>query len=52
MRRGFNFAIVDEVDSVLIDEGRNPLLITGPAEEGDEEMQPFSAENDLRSARP
>ena len=25
----FNFAIVDEVDSVLIDEGRNPLLITG-----------------------
>lgn len=25
----FNFAIVDEVDSVLIDEGRNPLLISG-----------------------
>eukprot|EP01018_Ginkgo_biloba_P024872 Gb_25957 [translate_table: standard] len=27
----FNFAIVDEVDSVLIDEGRNPLLISGEA---------------------
>lgn len=25
----FHFAIVDEVDSVLIDEGRNPLLISG-----------------------
>ena len=29
LTRPFNFAIVDEVDSVLIDEGRNPLLITG-----------------------
>jgi preprotein translocase subunit SecA len=27
----FHFAIVDEVDSVLIDEGRNPLLISGEA---------------------
>ena len=42
MRRGFNFAIVDEVDSVLIDEGRNPLLITGPATEGDEEMNKYT----------
>jgi preprotein translocase subunit SecA len=42
MRRGFNYAIVDEVDSVLIDEGRNPLLITGPAEEGDEEMNKYT----------
>lgn len=42
MRRRFNFAIVDEVDSVLIDEGRNPLLITGPATEGDEEMTKYS----------
>jgi preprotein translocase subunit SecA len=32
MTRPLNFAIVDEVDSVLIDEGRNPLLITGPSD--------------------
>ena len=41
MRRRVNFAIVDEVDSVLIDEGRNPLLITGPATEGDDEMRKY-----------
>ena len=29
----FNFAIVDEVDSILIDEARTPLIISGPAEE-------------------
>ena len=28
--RGFNFAIVDEVDSILIDESRTPLIISGP----------------------
>ena len=28
--RGFNFAIVDEVDSILIDEARTPLIISGP----------------------
>ncbi|BHH83893.1 preprotein translocase subunit SecA [Desulforhopalus sp. 52FAK] len=31
-QRGFNFAIVDEVDSILIDEARTPLIISGPAE--------------------
>src|SRR6188768_1647172 len=31
--RGHNFAIVDEVDSILIDEARTPLIISGPAEE-------------------
>ena len=31
--RGLNFAIVDEVDSILIDEARTPLIISGPAEE-------------------
>ncbi len=31
--RGRNFAIVDEVDSILIDEARTPLIISGPAEE-------------------
>ncbi len=32
-QRGYFFAIVDEVDSVLIDEARTPLIISGPAEE-------------------
>jgi preprotein translocase subunit SecA len=31
-QRGQNFAIVDEVDSILIDEARTPLIISGPAE--------------------
>jgi preprotein translocase subunit SecA len=33
VQREFNFAIVDEVDSILIDEARTPLIISGPAEE-------------------
>jgi len=32
-QRGFNYAVVDEVDSILIDEARTPLIISGPAEE-------------------
>ena len=32
VNRGFNFAIVDEVDSILIDESRTPLIISGPAQ--------------------
>ena len=32
-QRPFNFAIVDEVDSILIDEARTPLIISGPAEQ-------------------
>lgn len=32
VQRGHNFAIVDEVDSVLIDEARTPLIISGPVE--------------------
>ncbi|MEQ9209532.1 MAG: preprotein translocase subunit SecA, partial [Pseudomonadales bacterium] len=32
-QRGRNFAIVDEVDSILIDEARTPLVISGPAED-------------------
>jgi preprotein translocase subunit SecA len=32
VQRGTNFAIVDEVDSILIDEARTPLIISGPAE--------------------
>lgn len=33
VQRGLNFAIVDEVDSILIDEARTPLIISGPAED-------------------
>ena len=33
MQRGHHYAIVDEVDSILIDEARTPLIISGPAEE-------------------
>jgi preprotein translocase subunit SecA len=32
VQRGLNFAIVDEVDSILIDEARTPLIISGPAD--------------------
>lgn len=31
--RGFNYCIIDEVDSILIDEARTPLIISGPAEQ-------------------
>ena len=34
VQRGHNFVIVDEVDSILIDEARTPLIISGPAEGG------------------
>ena len=33
VQRGLNYAIVDEVDSILIDEARTPLIISGPAED-------------------
>jgi preprotein translocase subunit SecA len=33
VQRGHNFGIVDEVDSILIDESRTPLIISGPSEE-------------------
>ncbi len=33
VQRGHNFAIVDEVDSILIDEARTPLIISGPAQD-------------------
>ncbi|MCB1516691.1 MAG: preprotein translocase subunit SecA, partial [Hyphomicrobiaceae bacterium] len=36
VQRGHNFAIVDEVDSILIDEARTPLIISGPAEDRSE----------------
>jgi preprotein translocase subunit SecA len=36
VQRPFNYAIVDEVDSILIDESRTPLIISGPTEENSE----------------
>ena len=36
VQRGHNFAVVDEVDSILIDEARTPLIISGPAEESND----------------
>ncbi|HSY44849.1 MAG TPA: preprotein translocase subunit SecA, partial [Steroidobacteraceae bacterium] len=36
VQRGLSFAVVDEVDSILIDEARTPLIISGPAEESTE----------------
>src|SRR6187401_685344 len=36
VQRGHHFAIVDEVDSILIDEARTPLIISGPAEENED----------------
>ncbi len=36
VQRGFNYAIVDEVDSILIDEARTPLIISGPIEENNQ----------------
>ena len=36
VQRPFNFAIVDEVDSILIDEARTPLIISGPTEDKSE----------------
>ncbi|HSH27878.1 MAG TPA: preprotein translocase subunit SecA, partial [Wenzhouxiangella sp.] len=36
VQRGRHFAIVDEVDSILIDEARTPLIISGPTDEGPE----------------
>ncbi|MDH5379105.1 MAG: DEAD/DEAH box helicase, partial [Gammaproteobacteria bacterium] len=36
MQRALNFAVVDEVDSILIDEARTPLIISGPIEDSSE----------------
>ena len=40
-QRGHNYAIIDEIDSILIDEARTPLIISGPA--------PYSADDQYRS---
>ena len=41
-QRGYNFAIVDEVDSVLIDEARTPLIISSSAQESDKLYSQFA----------
>jgi preprotein translocase subunit SecA len=56
VQRPFHYAIVDEVDSILIDEARTPLIISGPAEDSSElyrrvdklipELQPEDYEKD------
>jgi len=59
VQRRFNFAIVDEVDSILIDEARTPLIISGPTEDTSDlyracdalvpELQPGDFEKDEKS---
>ena len=44
VQRGHNFAIVDEVDSILIDEARTPLIISGP---GDKSSEMYERANNL-----
>lgn len=41
-QRGFHYAVVDEIDSILIDESRTPLIISAPAMESSEEYKRFS----------
>jgi preprotein translocase subunit SecA len=41
-QRDLHYAIIDEVDSILIDEARTPLIISGPAEESSELYQRFA----------
>ncbi|AUS79416.1 preprotein translocase subunit SecA [Actinoalloteichus sp. AHMU CJ021] len=42
VQRGHNFAVVDEVDSILIDEARTPLIISGPADQSSRWYQEFA----------
>ncbi len=42
VQRGHNYAIVDEVDSILIDEARTPLIISAPADESTEKYAVYS----------
>lgn len=42
VQRGFNYAIVDEVDNILIDEARTPLIISGQAEEPPDTYKTFA----------
>ena len=43
VQRSLNYAIVDEVDNILIDEARTPLIISGPAEEATQKYYTFAS---------
>ncbi|HEW91345.1 MAG TPA: preprotein translocase subunit SecA [Thermotogaceae bacterium] len=43
VQRGHNYAIVDEVDSILIDEARTPLIISGPSKDSSKLYKQFAA---------
>ena len=42
-QRDFNYAIVDEIDSILIDEARTPLIISAPSRDAEETYKQFAA---------
>ena len=44
VQRSRNYAIVDEVDNILIDEARTPLIISGPAEDKPEDYRKFASQ--------
>jgi len=46
VQRGLSYAIVDEVDSVLIDEARTPLIISGPVEQSNEQYEELTPKVD------
>ncbi|MBN6034500.1 preprotein translocase subunit SecA [Amycolatopsis sp. 195334CR] len=50
VQRGHNFAIVDEVDSILIDEARTPLIISGPADQSSRWYVEFARMSPLMKA--
>ena len=41
-QRGYNFAIIDEIDSILIDEARTPLIISAPAADSQDLYKVFA----------
>jgi len=52
VQRGHAFAVVDEVDSILVDEARTPLIISGPAEEStDKYYKAFQIARQLKGKR-
>jgi preprotein translocase subunit SecA len=52
VQRGHSFAVVDEVDSILVDEARTPLIISGPAEEStDKYYKAFQIAHQLKGRR-
>jgi preprotein translocase subunit SecA len=52
VQRPFNFAIVDEVDSILIDEARTPLIISGPTDDKSELYMARQRRREAASKKP